>query len=350
MSVFQQQMIQLASAILGFNMPSMPLIRPILPFWPPGAGSSSQTTPPGDDGDDDNGMDFMRFSMHSANSIGRITLEDHVIVPLPDSLLGPLAQGRDFTCNRITLANFESKNTFAKSIFISEYYRPCRLGFANRNVRFTHIQPAGGIHSQDQLLYSWLLSSMTEGVLTRVVGNDTFAQVWKTLQTVVDRLKFVGHHVSVKEQLLRSLKTTNPLMDLVLLLLVGDMALRIPMLSLLEQIMAMFRTLMVVELLLLLLVNLLHTPPPMVLLDLDIFINYVPSLDTLQLDAIRDTVVDNSWYPDSGATSHYTTNDNNFTHKELYLRQDQIHMGDGAGLQIQNVGLGFQGSIDGRTS
>uniref|UniRef100_A0A803QNV3 Reverse transcriptase Ty1/copia-type domain-containing protein n=1 Tax=Cannabis sativa TaxID=3483 RepID=A0A803QNV3_CANSA len=54
--------------------------------------------------------------------------------------------------------------------------------------------------------------------------------------------------------------------------------------------------------------------------------------------ATADTVADISWYPDSGATSHCTPNDNNFTHKEPYLGQDQIHMGDGASLQIQNVG------------
>ena len=35
---------------------------------------------------------------------------------------------------------------------------------------------------QDQLLVSWLLSSMTEGVLTRMVNCDTAAQIWKTLE------------------------------------------------------------------------------------------------------------------------------------------------------------------------
>ncbi|KAK4840954.1 hypothetical protein QYF36_022262 [Acer negundo] len=34
---------------------------------------------------------------------------------------------------------------------------------------------------QDQLLVSWLLSSMTEGVLTSMVGYDTASQIWNTL-------------------------------------------------------------------------------------------------------------------------------------------------------------------------
>ena len=35
---------------------------------------------------------------------------------------------------------------------------------------------------QDQLLVSWLLSSMTEGVLSRMVNCDSSAQIWKTLE------------------------------------------------------------------------------------------------------------------------------------------------------------------------
>uniref|UniRef100_A0A803QB40 Uncharacterized protein n=1 Tax=Cannabis sativa TaxID=3483 RepID=A0A803QB40_CANSA len=38
---------------LGFNMPMMPLIPPILPFQSLGAGSSSQTAHLGDDDEDD---------------------------------------------------------------------------------------------------------------------------------------------------------------------------------------------------------------------------------------------------------------------------------------------------------
>uniref|UniRef100_A0A803Q712 Retrotransposon Copia-like N-terminal domain-containing protein n=1 Tax=Cannabis sativa TaxID=3483 RepID=A0A803Q712_CANSA len=35
---------------------------------------------------------------------------------------------------------------------------------------------------QDQLLYSWLLSSMSDGILTRIVGAETSTQIWKTLE------------------------------------------------------------------------------------------------------------------------------------------------------------------------
>lgn len=36
---------------------------------------------------------------------------------------------------------------------------------------------------QDQFLVSWLLSSMAEGVLTRMVGCDTASQIWAKLNT-----------------------------------------------------------------------------------------------------------------------------------------------------------------------
>uniref|UniRef100_A0A803QAG6 Uncharacterized protein n=1 Tax=Cannabis sativa TaxID=3483 RepID=A0A803QAG6_CANSA len=54
MSEFQQQMIQLASAVSIFNMPNLPPIPSIPPFQPSGhaVGSSSQTFPLGDDDDD----------------------------------------------------------------------------------------------------------------------------------------------------------------------------------------------------------------------------------------------------------------------------------------------------------
>ena len=35
---------------------------------------------------------------------------------------------------------------------------------------------------QDQLLVSWILSSMTETILSRMVNCDTTTQIWKTLQ------------------------------------------------------------------------------------------------------------------------------------------------------------------------
>ena len=35
---------------------------------------------------------------------------------------------------------------------------------------------------QDRLLFSWLLSLMTEAMLMRMVGCDTSRQIWKTLE------------------------------------------------------------------------------------------------------------------------------------------------------------------------
>ena len=35
---------------------------------------------------------------------------------------------------------------------------------------------------QDQLLLSWLISSMSEGILASMVNCENFAQVWKTLE------------------------------------------------------------------------------------------------------------------------------------------------------------------------
>uniref|UniRef100_A0A803QF40 Retrotransposon Copia-like N-terminal domain-containing protein n=1 Tax=Cannabis sativa TaxID=3483 RepID=A0A803QF40_CANSA len=51
-----------------------------------------------------------------------------------------------------------------------------------------------------------------------------------------------------------------------------------------------------------------------------------------------ETVSDDAWYPDSGATTHCTPNVSNFTQKQPYLGSDQVQMGDGAGLPIQNIG------------
>ncbi|XP_062104373.1 uncharacterized mitochondrial protein AtMg00810-like [Humulus lupulus] len=53
--------------------------------------------------------------------------------------------------------------------------------------------------------------------------------------------------------------------------------------------------------------------------------------------AITNTVVDPSWYPDSGATSHCTMTDTTLTQKQQYQGAEKVHMGDGMGLQIQNT-------------
>ncbi|KAF7825310.1 Retrovirus-related Pol polyprotein from transposon RE1 [Senna tora] len=35
---------------------------------------------------------------------------------------------------------------------------------------------------QDQLLMAWLVGSMSEGMLTHIVGCNSSSQIWKTLE------------------------------------------------------------------------------------------------------------------------------------------------------------------------
>ena len=54
--------------------------------------------------------------------------------------------------------------------------------------------------------------------------------------------------------------------------------------------------------------------------------------------ATPNVVTDNSWYPDSGATNHYTPDPNNLIIWDIYAGNDQIHMRYGTGLAIQHIG------------
>ena len=54
--------------------------------------------------------------------------------------------------------------------------------------------------------------------------------------------------------------------------------------------------------------------------------------------ATPETVNDSNWYPDSSATNHCTPNFNNLMSSDAYHGQEQLHMGDGSGVTIQNVG------------
>ncbi|KAM6595208.1 uncharacterized protein LOC133033878 [Cannabis sativa] len=54
--------------------------------------------------------------------------------------------------------------------------------------------------------------------------------------------------------------------------------------------------------------------------------------------ATTNIVKDPAWYPDSGATSNCTADANNFTQKDSYFGNEQVHMGDGAEISISNVG------------
>lgn len=62
------------------------------------------------------------------------------------------------------------------------------------------------MEQQDQLLDSWLLSSMTEGVLTRMVGCDSTSQIWSKLiiyfaaqtRAKISQLKLILQNVKKK--------------------------------------------------------------------------------------------------------------------------------------------------------
>lgn len=47
---------------------------------------------------------------------------------------------------------------------------------------------------------------------------------------------------------------------------------------------------------------------------------------------------DNNWYPDSGASHHVTPNSSNFTQQTTYKGPEQVHVGNGQGLEIKSVG------------
>ncbi|PON93298.1 hypothetical protein TorRG33x02_108690 [Trema orientale] len=54
--------------------------------------------------------------------------------------------------------------------------------------------------------------------------------------------------------------------------------------------------------------------------------------------ATPNTLTDMSWYPDFGATNHLTPDINTLMTKQDYTGSDQIHMGNGIGLNISHIG------------
>lgn len=50
------------------------------------------------------------------------------------------------------------------------------------------------------------------------------------------------------------------------------------------------------------------------------------------------TPFNHSWYPNSGATNRITPDPNALVNKTTYHGDEQIHVGDGASLQIQHIG------------
>ncbi|KAL5855854.1 hypothetical protein ACOSQ4_005656 [Xanthoceras sorbifolium] len=54
--------------------------------------------------------------------------------------------------------------------------------------------------------------------------------------------------------------------------------------------------------------------------------------------ASPNTVMDPSWYPDSGATNHCTPDCSNLQNKAKYQGSERIYMGNGKGLPISSIG------------
>ncbi|KAF7815435.1 Retrovirus-related Pol polyprotein from transposon TNT 1-94 [Senna tora] len=54
--------------------------------------------------------------------------------------------------------------------------------------------------------------------------------------------------------------------------------------------------------------------------------------------ATPDTICDSTWFPNSGATSHVTSDPSNLMSSMQYLGPEQLHMGNGTGLHISRVG------------
>ncbi|KAF7833293.1 Retrovirus-related Pol polyprotein from transposon TNT 1-94 [Senna tora] len=65
--------------------------------------------------------------------------------------------------------------------------------------------------------------------------------------------------------------------------------------------------------------------------------NYRPPMMQAHM-AVPETLYDPAWYPDSGATNHVTANAQNLMTSADYSGQEQLHVGNGAGLNIQHIG------------
>ena len=54
--------------------------------------------------------------------------------------------------------------------------------------------------------------------------------------------------------------------------------------------------------------------------------------------ATLEIVNDSNWYPDSGATNPCTPYSNNLMSNDAYHGQEQLYMGDGSSVTLQNIG------------
>jgi phage tail tube protein FII len=51
--------------------------------------------------------------------------------------------------------------------------------------------------------------------------------------------------------------------------------------------------------------------------------------------------VDTSWYSDTGASDHITSELDKLTMKEKYHGSDQVHVANGSGMKIDQIGQSF---------
>ncbi|KAF7829768.1 Retrovirus-related Pol polyprotein from transposon TNT 1-94 [Senna tora] len=65
--------------------------------------------------------------------------------------------------------------------------------------------------------------------------------------------------------------------------------------------------------------------------------NYRPPMMQAHM-AVPETLYDPAWYPDSGATNHVTADAQNLMNSADYSGQEQLHVGNGAGLNIEHIG------------
>lgn len=65
--------------------------------------------------------------------------------------------------------------------------------------------------------------------------------------------------------------------------------------------------------------------------------SHIPSSMSAMMSAPYSSI-DSTWYPDSGASNHLTSDSHNLMTKAAYTGTEKIHIGDGSGLDIHHIG------------
>uniref|UniRef100_A0A803NT75 Integrase catalytic domain-containing protein n=1 Tax=Cannabis sativa TaxID=3483 RepID=A0A803NT75_CANSA len=223
---------------------------------------------------------------------------------------------------------------------------------------------------QDQLLVSWLISSMIESLLTRMVGCNSARQIWKALEQHYT-LKVSSKILEFRTKLQKLKKGTLSLNDYLLkvkqhvdlLASVGEV------LSDRDHIAAIFKglpseydtfiistntriegyTVGEIEALLLASESRIEKE--------DQEVEFSANLATAEQDQDQDPAMeaflaqsnrnyrpypstrgtDDNWYPDSGASNHCTPNGQNIMTPTEFEGPDQLYVGNGAGLPISQI-------------